>query len=71
MSTNNVEADATTINPNLAAALRHAARGWYIYPAFPGTKSKTNLKWREASTNSVKQHPLVDEVTQRDDLPRL
>ena len=55
MSTNNVEADATTINPNLAAALRHAARGWYIYPAFPGTKSKTNLKWREASTNSVKQ----------------
>ena len=55
MSTNNVEADATTINPNLAAALRYAARGWYIYPAFPGTKSKTNLKWREASTNSVKQ----------------
>ena len=46
---------ADTINPNLAAALCYAARGWYIYPAFPGTKSKTNLKWREASTISVKQ----------------
>jgi len=51
----NVETNSANGNPNLAAALSYAARGWCIYPSFPGTKSKTNLKWRTASTNSEKQ----------------
>ena len=51
----NKEANAANGNPNLAAALSYAARGWCIYPSFPGTKSKTNLKWRTASTNNDKQ----------------
>ena len=54
-SANNVETDAGSTNPNLIAALAYAARGWHIYPSFPGTKAKTNLKWRTASTNSKKQ----------------
>jgi Bifunctional DNA primase/polymerase, N-terminal len=53
--TDNVETNSANGNPNLAAALSYAARGWFIYPSFPGTKSKTNLKWRTASTTSEKQ----------------
>ena len=51
---NDAEADPASANLNLLAALSYAERGWYIYPAFPGTKSKTNLKWRTASTNWAK-----------------
>jgi hypothetical protein len=43
------------VSPSLVAALAYAARGWHIYPSFSGTKAKTNLKWRTASTNNKKQ----------------
>jgi Bifunctional DNA primase/polymerase, N-terminal len=53
--TDKVETNSASGNLNLAAALSYAARGWFIYPSFPGTKSRTNLKWRTASTTSEKQ----------------
>jgi hypothetical protein len=55
IDTENEQTNAASGNANLAAALSYAARGWYIYPSFPGTKSKTNLKWRTASTTREKQ----------------
>ena len=49
------QAGSSRVSPSLIAALAYAARGWHIYPSFPGTKAKTNLKWRTASTNNEKQ----------------
>ena len=66
------QAGSSRINPNLVAALAYAARGWHIYPSFPGTKAKTNLKWRTDSTDQREaNHALVDEVAERNDLPGL
>ena len=39
-----------TSNALLEAAVGYARRGRYIYPSFPGSKFKTNLNWRQAST---------------------
>ena len=36
------QAGSSRVSPSLIAALAYAARGWHIYPSFPGTKAKTN-----------------------------
>ena len=38
------QAGSSRVSPSLIAALAYAARGWHIYPSFPGTKAKTRSK---------------------------